>query len=171
MESRIVPGARAAACVATIGLALVLEPWHAGGQRWLGAALGALSAVGYAGNVLLTAKLVPRIGAARAVGGHVLLSAAVLIPLSARHDWALLTPRGMALLVISGVTIGALSGWVFSRSVGVLGPTTCCVIALLEPLVAVTIGWLAFGEHLSLLALLGGAIVLGAGAWVAAAAR
>lgn len=171
IDGERIRGARWAVLAATLGLALVLEPWRSEGSRWLGAALGALSAVGYAGNVFLATRLVPRIGAARSVGYHSLISAALLVPFAPVRDWATVTPRSLAMLAISGVTLGALSGWLFSRSLPVIGPTVASTVALLEPLVAVVVGFVAYGERLSWWALLGGAVVLGAGAWVARAPR
>lgn len=168
IDGERIRGARIAALVATCGLALVLEPWSGGdGRKLLGAALGALSAVGYAGNVFLSARLVPRIGAARTVGYHAFLSALILLPLVSAAALDAVTPRGLGLLVAGGITLGALSGWMFMRGLGVIGPTLASTLAFLEPLGAVVIGWLVWNERLSLLAVLGAVLILASGAWVA----
>ena len=165
-----VPGARLAALVGTVGLALVLEPWRGGGDgRLLGAALGVASAVGYAGNVFIAARLVPRIGPARTVGYHAFVSAALLLPFVPASAWAAATPRGVTLLVIGGITLGGLSGWLFVRGLAVVGPTLASTLAFLEPLTAVIVGWIVWHERLSPLALLGAALVLGSGVAVARA--
>lgn len=168
VDGERVPGARVAAIVATVGLTLVLEPWHGGANgRWLGAALGAASAVGYAGNVFIARRLVPRIGSARAVGYHAFVSAAILLPFVPASAWASASPRGVTLLVLGGITLGALSGWMFARALPTVGTTLASTIAFLEPLAAVVVGWLAWNEHLSPLAIAGSILVLGAGAFVA----
>ena len=169
LDGERVRGARWAALVATLGLALVLEPWRgAEAGRLPGALLGALSAFGYAGNVFVAARLVPRIGAARAVGYHAFLSAAILLPLVPAAAWATTAPtaRGVLLLVAGGVTLGAISGWMFSRGLAVIGPTLASTLAFLEPLGAVVVGWLAWDERLSIVAAAGALLILGSGAWM-----
>jgi drug/metabolite transporter (DMT)-like permease len=169
VEGRRVKGAVPAALLAIAGLALVLEPWRdARGGVAAGALLGALSAVAYAGNVFLTARLAPRIGAARAVSCQALLAALLLAPLIRPGALAEADPLRLAWLAAGAVVLGALAGVAFVRGLALVGSTTAATLAFLEPLVAVVIGWIAWGESLGWPALAGGAVVLGAGAWVSA---
>lgn len=161
------PVAAPAALVALGGIALVLEPWReASGDVWLGALLGTASAIGYAGNVLLSKKLADDIGTARTLGMHAAISALLLLPLGGAAFLDIET--GDLLPLAIAVTVpGVLAGLAFLRALSDIGPARAAVLALLEPLVACVVGWVAFGEHLGPLAIVGGALVIGAAAWVA----
>jgi drug/metabolite transporter (DMT)-like permease len=162
-------GAPAAALLATIGLALVLEPWHGGGAgMWAGAALGATSAVAYCGNVFLVRRLAPRIGAGRTMAYHSLMAAALLAP-GALGGLGAIEARDLALVGAGSLVLGAFAGIVYVRGLVAIGAARAAVLTFAEPLVAVIVGWVAFGEALSGWAALGGALVLGAGVAVARA--
>ena len=167
----VVPRAVPAALIAVVGLALVLEPWRPEartGEVVLGAALGTTSAVAYAGNVFLVRRLGERVGAARAMGVHALISALLLAPLAAPHAAEI---EGSDLLWLAGAIVvpGTLAGVAFVRGLNVIGAARTAVIALAEPVVACVIGFAVFDERLGPLAIVGGAMVLGAGAMVARA--
>lgn len=164
-------GAVPAAVVALVGIALVIEPWRPdalSGSPGLGAALGLASAVGYAGGVLTAGKLAPVIGPARTLGMHAALSALVLLPFALPHV-AEVEARDLVPLLLAILVPGLLAGMAFVRALGAIGTARAAVIALLEPLVACVVGWLVFGEHLGVTAAIGGALVLGAAAYVATA--
>ena len=162
-----VPGAPAAALVATGGLALVLQPWQAGagGGLGLGAALGAISAFAYAGNVFIVRRLAPRIGAARMMALHAFGAAVLLAPLGG-GGFAAISATDLAYLVFGSVVLGAGAGIAFVRGLSVVAPARAAVLTFLEPLVAVLCGYVAFGEPLGPTAAAGGALILGAGVWV-----
>jgi len=160
-------GAPIAAVVATLGLALVLEPWRgAGDGALIGGALGLTSAVAYAGNVFIVGRLARRIGASRAIAYHSLAAGALLLPLAAPH-LDLVTGAQLAELAIASLVLGSVAGVMFVTGLALVGSARAAVLAFLEPLVAVICGWAAFGEALGLAAGAGGALVLGAGMWVA----
>lgn len=164
-------GALPAALVAVVGIALVLEPWRPdalAGSPGLGAALGLASAFGYAGGVLTSSKLAPEIGAARTLGIHAVLSALLLLPFAGERLLEV-EARDLPYLAVAIVVPGVLAGMAFVRALGEIGSARAAVLALLEPLVACVVGWLAFGERLGALAALGGALVLGAAAYVGSA--
>lgn len=166
VDGTAVRGAPAAAVIATAGLALVLEPWRAGGAALgLGAALGATSAVAYAGNVFVVRRLAARIGASRAIAYHSLLAAIVVAPLGAGHLDAI-DAGDLAYLGAGSLLLGALAGIGFVAGLSRIGSARAAVLTFLEPLVAVIVGWTAFGEGLGPIAALGGALILGAGLWV-----
>lgn len=167
-----VPGAVPAALVALVGLVVVLEPWAEPAHGALpGAALGATSAICYAGNVFCVRRLAVGIGATKAMAYHSLIAAALLagpaIAIATRAPSA----GDLGLLTAGAATIGAGSGIVFSRGLVRIGAARAAVLTFAEPLVAVLVGVLVWGESLHPIAGLGGALVLGAGIHVARKAR
>ena len=165
------PGTRRAAVVALCGLVIVLEPWatpvHGAA---LGAACGFGSALCYAGNVICLRELSARVGPQKAMSYHSLISALLIAPLAFGRLGAL-TPRALGLLSIGGATIGAGSGVVFAIGLSRIGSARAAILTFAEPLVAVAIGALVWGEPLHPLAAVGGALILGAGVHVARQAR
>ena len=165
------PGAKPAAVVALAGLVIILEPWRAPADGALiGAALGFVSACAYATNVFLVRRLAVRIGPARALSLHSAIAAAVALPLVG-PQLAAVTARQLAYMAAGGVTIGALSGVVFALGLLRIGSARASVLTYAEPVVAVAIGALVWGEVLHPLAALGGALIVGAGIHVARKAR
>jgi drug/metabolite transporter (DMT)-like permease len=163
------PRALPAAFLALAGLVLVLEPWRPEartGDVALGAMLGLLSAVGYATCVFMLSRLALRIGAVRAMGYHSGIAAVLLLPLALGHLGEIeardALPLGAAI-----VLPGVVAGLAFTHGLRVLGSARAAVLALFEPVVACTIGWAVLGEPLGPLAIVGGAMVVGAGALVA----
>lgn len=168
-EKRI-PGAAIWALTATLGLALVLEPWRSPEEGLLlGAALGTLSALGYAGNTLTLRKLSFRIGPVRAVALHGLVAAALLAPFANWPSLLQAEPLRLGWLLLGAVLLAGGASVVFTRGLQALGSTRATMLAYLEPLVAVIIGFAVWGERHSPLALLGGALILFAGLRVSTA--
>jgi DME family drug/metabolite transporter len=165
------PGARPAAVVALAGLVIVLEPWGSPAQGALvGGALGLASAACFAGNAFTVKRLAERIGAARAMSYHSLIAAVATAPLLLVHDGNI-DMRGVGILAIAATTIGAGSGVVYAIGLTRIGSARAAVLTFAEPLVAVAVGVLAWHEPLNWTAALGGALVLGAGIYVARPAR
>lgn len=174
VEKTRVRGAGPAAAVALVGLVIVMAPWRepAHGAP-LGAALGAGSALCYAGNVLCLRALSARVGATRATAYHALIAALVLapVPFVVGDGFAGLDLPALARLGAGAATIGAGSGIVFALGLARIGSARAAVLTFAEPLVAVAIGALVWAEPVQPLAALGGALVLGAGVYVARGAR
>lgn len=171
VEGVVTPGAGVAAGVALAGLVVMLEPWHAPAEGALpGAALGVISAVLYAGNVFTVRRIAARIGAIRALCYHALLAAAVMAPLAVPHLHELTAAR-LGLLAAGAVSIGAASGVAFNVGLIRIGSARAAVLTFIEPLVAVAVGATVWDEPLSPFAVVGGALVLGAGIEVARKAR
>jgi len=160
-------GALPAAIVALLGLGVVLEPWHEPAVGAIaGGVLGLASAVCYAGNVFTVRRLAAEIGAPRAMSYHSLIAAVVLAPITlatAAGRLGEVTAHGVALLVAAAITIGATSGIVYAIGLVRIGAARAAILAYVEPLVAVAVGALVWGESLHPLAVVGGALVLGAG--------
>lgn len=156
-----------AAVIALLGLIIVLEPWHAPPDgALLGALLGVLSAVCYAGNVFTVRRVAARIGAVRALSYHSLVAALVLAPLAV-SDLGAVTLPDLGLLVTGAALLGALSGVMFVAGLVRIGSARAAVLTFAEPVVAVAVGALAWGEALHPLAAVGGVMILGAGIHVA----
>ena len=171
IEGTTTPGARPAALVALVGLALILEPWHAPASRAVaGAALGTISAFCYAGNVFVVRRLAARVGAARQVAYHSAIAAVVLLPFGV-SGLATVSRGGLALVALGSVTIGALAGIVFVEGLQKTGSARAAILTYAEPLVAVAVGALVWGEPMHPLAAVGGTLVLAAGIHVARQAR
>ena len=171
IDGVVTPRAGLTAAVALAGLVVILEPWHApAGGAVLGAALGAASAVFAAGNVFTVRRIAARIGPARALCYHALLAAAVMAPLAVRHAGELTGAR-LGLLAIGAAVLGAASGVAFAVGLIRIGSARAAVLTFIEPLVAVGVGAAVWGEPLSPLSVVGGALVLGAGIEVARKAR
>ncbi|MDX2088499.1 MAG: DMT family transporter [Kofleriaceae bacterium] len=165
------PGARPAAVVALAGLVIVLEPWRTPADgAVLGALLGLASAVCYAGNVFCVRRLASSIGAPRAMAYHSLLAAVLTAPFLVGHA-DVLVAADVAWLSLGAITVGAGSGIVFAVGLLRIGAARAAVLTFAEPIVAVAIGALVWGEPLRPLAAVGGALVLGAGIFVARKAR
>lgn len=160
------PAALAAAILAMAGLTLVLEPWQSGGGFGWGAVLGLASAVCYAGNVFIVRRLAAVIGAARAISYHGLIAGVLLAPMLLTVPMEQVTWSGVGLLVAGGVTIGAGAGIVYAFGLVRTGASRAGVLTFAEPLVAVLVGILVWGEPATLAMSLGGAMVLAAGVWV-----
>jgi drug/metabolite transporter (DMT)-like permease len=78
------------------------------------------------------------------------------IPAAPAIDWVLMAASGLI-----GVGIGQS---LFYRAVPVIGVATSTSIGLLIPLLAAVISWLAFGERLSVIQMVGGFLLI-AGSW------
>jgi len=167
IDGVVVRGARLAALVALAGLAIVMEPWHdVAPDAVIGAALGSISAVAYAGNVFVVRRLATRIGAVRQMSYHSLVAAAVLAPIGA-SALATVSAGDAALVAAGSATIGAAAGVAFAAGLSRIGSARAAVLAFAEPLVAVGVGALVWHEPLHPLAAVGGALVIAAGIRVA----
>jgi drug/metabolite transporter (DMT)-like permease len=160
-------GTRASAVIALIGLAIILEPWHAPAEGAVaGAALGLVSAVAYTCNVFVVRRVADRIGPVRQMSYHSLIAGALTLPFGA-GALATVSAPAAALVISSAVTIGAVSGVAFVAGLQRIGAARAAVLAFAEPLVAVAVGALWFHEPLRPFAAVGGTLVLGAGVYVA----
>lgn len=166
IDRRHTPGAIPAAVVALAGLALVLEPWRSNDGALVGGALGAASALGYAGNVFVSRRLGASIGPARAIAYHSFGAALLTAPLALATAGAL-PVDGVALVAAGAVTLGAGAGVAFVWGARAISSTTAATLCYLEPLVAVAVGALVFHEPMGRFAWLGAGLVLASGVYVA----
>jgi drug/metabolite transporter (DMT)-like permease len=171
VEGTATRGARPAAAVALAGLVIMLEPWRGAHDGVvIGALLGAASAVAYAANVFVVRRLAERIGPARVMSYHSALAALVMLPFAV-SGLATVRLSDVGLIGAGATTIGAMSGILFITGLTRIGASRAAVLTFAEPLVAVAVGALVWGEPLRPLAAVGGALVLAAGIHVARQAR
>lgn len=165
VDGERVKGAVPGALVACAGLTLVLEPWR-GHADVLGAALGTASAFAYAGNIFTVRRLVPLIGAPRVISYHSFIAAAMVVPFAIGAG---VVPDAEALAWTAGgaVVLGSLAGVVYVRGLAVIGASRAAMLAYAEPVVAVIVGAVAWGEPVGALALAGVALIVGSGVYVA----
>jgi DME family drug/metabolite transporter len=154
-----------AALVALAGLAVMLEPWR-DAAGWDGAALGLASAVFYAGNVFVVRRLTGEIGPVRVMAYHSIGSALLLLPFGI-GGFAAVELGDLGILAVGTLTIGALAGIAYLRGLTGIGATRAALLTFCEPVVAVVVGTLVWGEPLRAPALAGAALVIGAGVAVA----
>jgi drug/metabolite transporter (DMT)-like permease len=161
------PGARLAAVVALGGLVIVLAPWSEPVHgAFIGGALGLASALCYCGNSFCVRRLGETIGVARQMSYHSAIAVVLTLPLVAITPLHQVTPDGLLLVAIGAITIGAIAGMVYALGLVRIGVARTAVLTFAEPIVAVVVGVLAWGESAGPSALIGGALVLGAGIWV-----
>ncbi|HEY4176888.1 MAG TPA: DMT family transporter [Kofleriaceae bacterium] len=161
------PGARPAAAVALVGLVIIMAPWSEPVHgAFAGGALGLASAVCYCGNSFCVRRLAETIGAPRQMTYHSAIAVALTLPLLALAPLHQVTMHGILIVTAGSVTIGAISGMVYAIGLVRIGAARSAVLTFAEPIVAVIVGVLAWGEAVAPSALVGGALVLGAGIWV-----
>jgi drug/metabolite transporter (DMT)-like permease len=144
------------------GLTIMLEPWSAGTTEtsWVGAALGAFSALFYAATVLIAKRLGPHFTPEQVVAGHAPWALVVVLPMCPADGFALpLSVYGV--LAAGSVVLGALSGVLFLRGLARVEADLGSVLTLLEPLVAVMVGVFVWREPLGLTGAFGAVLVLG----------
>lgn len=167
IEGVRVRGSVVAALVALAGLTLLLRPWERAREGiWAGAALGGISALAYAALVFTVQPLAARIGVGRATAYHAILAALLLVPFAAPEVHTI-EASDVVLLVAGGLLPGTASAVLFVDGLRRIGSARAAVLALLEPMVAVLVGWVVWGEALGASGLVGGVLVLGAATWVA----
>ncbi|MGZ3450704.1 MAG: DMT family transporter [Polyangiales bacterium] len=160
------PRSSALALTGLFGLALVLEPWKldgSGGHVLLGAVLGAGSAVFYASNVLITKRIGPRFTAEEQLVYHAVISAALLATLATVQHAPLPTQHGLSIVAAASVLIGATAGLSFLYGLRKIPAEHAGMLTFLEPLTAVVVAWIWWGERPGIAAAFGGALVVFAG--------
>lgn len=158
------PGTIVAALLGLGGLTLLLAPWQvqSDGKLMAGAWLGLGSALFYATSLLLNKRLARRFEASELLAYHMpsaLVLVALLVP---QGGWALST-SGLGWLLFGALGPGALAGVIFMRSLAKVPAEHASVLTFVEPLSALAIAALAWGESLQMSQLGGGAAILLAG--------
>ncbi len=167
LRERVRRATFAAIGLSLIGLTLMLRPWEVSGTRdqLVGAGFGLLSAVFYAGNVIMNKRLTGSFSGSELMAWHGVFALPVLLLVSGVHAWSELTPTPVLILALAAIGPGALGGLLFAWSVRRIDASLAATVALLEPIVAIALSILLLGERLTVLGAVGGGLVL-AGAWL-----
>jgi drug/metabolite transporter (DMT)-like permease len=150
------------------GLVLLLRPWS-GDRRpgdWVGAALGAGSAVFYASNILVNKRLSGAFSGSQLAFYHGLVASPLLAAVVPRGDWAAANLHALAIVAAGAVLPGALGGLFFVWGLRRIAASHASTLTLLEPLVAVTLAGVLLGERLAPASGLGALLILGGAAIV-----
>jgi drug/metabolite transporter (DMT)-like permease len=139
------------------------DPWTA--------VLGGASALFFMANVLASKEAARAYSPLAITSLHCPLSALALLLVFGRSALPpALEPR--ILLAAAGALLcGLFANMLFNAGLRRLPAAAAGSLMYLEPLTAALVGQLVFGEALGTTSLLGGLIVLAAGAWVASEAR
>ncbi len=154
--------------VALAGLVTLLEPWRDGSKIALGGALlGAGSAVFFAMSLLAAKRLGRHFAPTEILCWHIPTGLLVMLPFLPSNVLST-PPTALGLLVLGGLGPGAVAGVLFIRGLAHTHASRASILMLLEPVVAVVVGVVAWNEVPSWPAWLGGALVLAAAYWVLA---
>lgn len=147
--------------LASAGISLVLGAGGAGAGSGIGIALGLLAGAGYAVYVLAADVLLER-AEPIALSAVVCAGAGTSFTLVAIASGSLQWPEGDALIWLAGITLVSTVVAIGTLFTGLkrVGPTTASVISTVEPVFAVGLAFLVFGETLSAVQLAGAALVL-----------
>lgn len=146
--------------LALAGLVTLLEPWRTARPDTLGGALlGAGSAVFFALSLLAAKRLGRHFAPTEILAWHIPTGLIVLLPFLPANVLST-PPAALGLLVLAGLGPGALAGVLFIRGLARTDASRASILMLIEPVVAVAVGVVAFGEIPRPAAWLGGALVL-----------
>jgi len=154
-----------ALALASVGLVLVLASARPGALDPLGAALALGAATIYTAYILVSQGIAGRIGptllsALVCTGASVTLSAGSALLGDLRPTEVTAAGWGWLAGIAVVSTVAAVS--LFFAGLKRVGPTTASILSTVEPVVTVVLAFLVFGELLSSLQLLGGALVIAA---------
>lgn len=154
-----------AALLGLAGVALLVLTPHAALDR-LGVAAGLAGAASMALGVVLTRKWRPPVSLLTFTAWQLTAGGLLLLPVTLLLEPPLPTPSAanLAGLVWLGLVGAALSYIVWFRGLARLELAVASSLGFLSPLTAVLLGWLLLGQALSVLQLLGMALVMG-GIW------
>jgi DME family drug/metabolite transporter len=170
LAAGFVPGERTsrralvAAPLSLFGLLLVLGPPRQ--APLVTALLGGASAFCGAGCLFAVRRATRSFSPLGICALHAVLSAFLLLAVFGRGA---VPPPGPGLLRVAAASaiLGICASVIFFAAVKHVPAPIAATITYVEPVTAATVGAVLFGERLGALALLGAALVVGAGAWVA----
>ena len=156
--------------VAIAGMFILVGPnFSVGGTRLLGDALGALTAVFYAGY-FLTIKEARDAGAStpRLMAWSTTITAVALLPVALASPQPFLPAGPQGWLVLAGLALvtQVLGQGLIAYAFAHLPASLSSVSLLIQPVMATLFAWWLFGEPVGAPQLVGGAVVL-AGIWIA----
>lgn len=155
--------------MSTVGVALIVAAGESGSaeNHLLGIALGLGAAVLYAG-VVLTNKFIRNITGIQRTFFQFLAAALVLVPYVALTDGFHLTgldTSGWINLLILGLFHTGVTYFLYFSSLKELPGQEAAVLSYIDPVVAIIVSVLLLGESITVLQIVGGAMVLGFTLW------
>jgi drug/metabolite transporter (DMT)-like permease len=150
---------------ALIGLSILLLPSALsarGGPAVRAALLGAASAIFYAGNVVVSKRLMRRFLPVELLVYHSACAALLLLPW-AWHALATTELHGILRVGAGGLLLGLGGGLAFYAGLSRVPAPHVGVLTYLEPLVAIAVGAIFFAEAVSPLGGIGGLLIVVAG--------
>ncbi|MDQ3147579.1 MAG: DMT family transporter [Actinomycetota bacterium] len=166
LGERVPPRSLAALALAVVGVALVATP-SLGTPDAPGLALAALAGITLIAMTLLSKPLAENFGGANLAACQLAVAGVVLIPVAATAGWGAPAPSWAWLVVLGVVHTGFAMG-AYLGALAVLPVTTAGVLLYLEPVSAVLVGWLLLAETPTPATLVGGTLIVVAGALVLA---
>jgi drug/metabolite transporter (DMT)-like permease len=156
--------------VAIAGMFVLVGPnFSVGGKRLMGDALGALTAVFYAGY-MLAIKVARDDGAAtvRLMAWSTSITAIALLPVALLSPQPFMPASAQGWLVVVGLALVTqiLGQGLIAYAFAHLPASLSSVSLLIQPVVAAFVAWRLFGEAVGTQQFIGGAVVL-AGIWLA----
>ena len=156
--------------VAIAGMFVLVGPnFSVGGKRLMGDALGALTAVFYAGY-MLAIKVARDDGAAtvRLMAWSTSITAVALLPVALLSPQPFTPVSGQGWMVVLGLALVTqiLGQGLIAYAFAHLPASLSSVSLLIQPVVAAFVAWRLFGEAVGTQQFIGGAVVL-AGIWLA----
>ncbi|MHB1846332.1 MAG: DMT family transporter [Deltaproteobacteria bacterium] len=160
LSGRVLP----AAALGLVGLALLLGPSRGGPGVLTAALLGGGSAVFYAALFPVGKLLTREFSPLEVQSYHAYVTSALLFFLAPSVP---VGARSLGLVVAGALLCAVFAGALFYEGLGRVSAGHAAVLTYLEPLTATSVGSLRFGEPLARTGLLGAALVVGSGAFVA----
>ena len=152
---------------AAAGVALVALGGEEGGAvRPLALVTGLLTAATYAALVLLTKRIVSNVPVLTLSFWNYAIAAVAISPLLLDAERVLPTVNELPAVLALGVVFTALSGYLYLWSLRHVTAQTIGILAYIEPVSAALMAWAFLGESLNWQVVVGGALVIAAGATV-----
>ena len=169
LGERVPPRTIAALGLGLAGVALVASP-SIGSPDATGVALAGVAGVLMVFLVLVAKSLSAAYGGVRLAFSQLAVAGVAMVPAAALAEWG--SPRRAWLwLVVLGLVHTALALWVFLGAMADLPASEVGVLMELEPASGVLFGWLLLSEAPTAATLVGGGLILLAGAVVVTARR
>jgi drug/metabolite transporter (DMT)-like permease len=162
-----------ALALSSAGLVIVLAGASSGEFDTLGAIMGIAAALAYTAYILIADRIgavMPPLELSAFVCVGATFTFAVIGAASGGLEFGFGTDGWVALVGVAVVST-AMPIAAFFAGLARVGPSTASILSTFEPVVTVTLAYLAFGERLSLVQLGGAALVLAAAVMLAAPSR
>ncbi len=155
--------------LSTVGVVLIVAAGEGGAveNRALGIAMGLGAAVLYASVVLLN-KFIKNVGGIQRTFYQFLAAAVVLLPYVACTDGfhlQQLSWSGWGNLLILGIFHTGITYFLYFSSLKELRGQEASILSYLDPLVAIVLSVVVLGESITVLQIVGGALVIGFAIW------